>query len=166
MTEQPTDIVPAPLPDSPKPPQMSAKLRNAIDVLVSEGRTQREAAAHAGMHEKSLSRALKRPDVARYVEEQKTLLIRGTQGLREHGEAIAIRTAIQLMRESKSDSVRMRAVEFFAGERVKQGNIAVQVNVDKGGYDYVRPGVEVVRIDKDAAWAPPEQDQADADPES
>ena len=52
------------------------------------------------------------------------------------------------METSKSDSVRARMVEFLAGEtKGNSVNVAVQVNNQAPqGYEYARPGQQVVEI--------------------
>lgn len=37
-------------------------------------------------------------------------------------------------------------VELFAGDGKKSGDINVQVNVDRGGYEFARPGQRIVEI--------------------
>lgn len=38
-------------------------------------------------------------------------------------------------------------VEFFAGEAKPGASVNVQVNVDRGGYEFVRPGARMVDIE-------------------
>ena len=129
-----------------KPPRLNAKTRKAIDILVTTGRTQRQAAEIVGLNEKSLSRSLKKPHIAAHYEQQKMLALQDVKQARKMGEIAAMHVAIDLMHNSKSDSVRARMVEFFAGEASKGVTVNVQNNVNSTGYEMARPGQRVVDI--------------------
>lgn len=129
-----------------QPPRLRAPLRQAIDEIVWKGRTQRDAAKIAGMNETALGRALQKPHVAAYVEALKAQAIIDADKLKTQARAIAIQTGIELLRDAKSEAVKARLVEFFAGETKPGTSVAVQVNVDRGGYEYARPGAQVVEI--------------------
>ena len=120
-------------------PRMRPALRKAVMMIAEQGRTQRDAAARAGLNEKSLSRALKRPEISNYLEYCKALAAVDADNLKGQARVIAIRTGIELLNDAKSEQVRARMVEFFAGE-TKQTGVAVQVNVGpNAGYTYSRP---------------------------
>lgn len=124
-----------------KPNRMRPQLRRAIDEIVWKGRTQRAAAEKAGMNETSLGRALARPEVAAYIEQQKALATLDAIKLKEQAKAIAIREGIELMVSAQSEQVRARMVEFFAGEgRQPLVNITVPAAQEPAtGYRYKRP---------------------------
>lgn len=64
-------------------------------------------------------------------------------------KARAFEVANELMQASKSDAVKARMVEFLAGEgKGMQLNVGVQVNnqAPANGYEFVRPGQEIVTI--------------------
>lgn len=148
MAQSPTnrqEEAPASLKAPPKP-RLSPKLRNAITSLVEEGTTQRDAAQRAGMNEKSLSRALKKPHVAAHVDHLRALFSLEMDKLRGQAEAIAIRTGMDLMRNSKSDSVKARMVEFFARRDEKTPSVVINNNVTSKGYAFIPPGSRVVDI--------------------
>lgn len=146
-----------------QPPRINAKVRKAIEFIATQGRTQRDAAQLAGMNEKSLSRALKRPPIAAYLEQQKILALQDVKMLRKMGEVAAINVALDLLHNSKADAIRARMVEFFAGDKAKGVTVNVQNNVNSTGYEAVRPGQRVVDIiDSKASLAP---DQRDIGPE-
>jgi hypothetical protein len=115
---------------------MTPKTRAAVALLVEHGLTQREAASRAGMDERSLSRALKRKAIADYVEHQKALLISRNDAIRAHGEAIALRVALDLMQTAQSEAIRMRAVEFFARKPEPGASVTVQTHIHAGTYAY------------------------------
>lgn len=127
-------------------PRMRPALRNAVAIIVEEGRTQREAAQRAGLDEKSLSRALKRPAIAAYLEAQKAALALDADTLKAQARRMAIRVGVQLLHDAKSEQVRARMVEFFAGEPKPGSAVNVQVNVDRGGYEFIPKGSRLVDI--------------------
>ena len=130
-----------------KPPRMRKELRKAISLIVTQGYTQRRAAQVAGMNEHSLSRALARPPIAAEVERLKALEILDAKGLRRQAKAIAIQQGLELMTSAKSEAVRARMVEFFAGDPKPGTQINVQTNVSGGGgYAYPPPGAQIVDI--------------------
>ena len=128
-------------------PRMRPRLRHAVALIVEEGRTQREAAGRAGMNETSLGRALQRPAIAAYIEQQKALAVLDADKLKASAKRMAIRVGIGLLHDAKSEQVRARMVEFFAGEAKSGPSVAVQVNVDRGGYEFRRPGQRLVDIE-------------------
>ena len=127
-------------------PKMRPKPRHAVTLIVEEGRTQRDAAARAGLDERSLSRSLKIPHIAAYIEQQKALAVLDADSLKASAKRMAIRVGIGLLHDAKSEQVRARMVEFFAGEAKTGPSVAVQVNVDRGGYEFRRPGQRLVDI--------------------
>lgn len=135
---------------APSPAQrklrISAKLRRAIDLIAIQGMSGRKAAEAAGLHEVSLYKALAKPHVAEALEIRKAEVVLEADKLKGVARAIAIRTGIELMAGAKSEAVKARMVEFFAGEAKAGTSVAVQVNVDRGGYEYARPGAQVVEI--------------------
>ena len=127
-------------------PKMRPKLRHAVALIIEEGRTQREAAGRVGLDERSLSRSLKIPHIAAYVEQQKALAVLDADKLKASAKRMAIRVGISLLHDAKSEQVKARMVEFFAGEAKPGGAVNVQVNVDRGGYEFRRPGQRLVDI--------------------
>ena len=99
------------------------------------------------MDESSLGRALAKPHIKAYVEAQKALFLTDMLKLKDRAKAIAIAQGIDLMHNATSEAVRARMVELFAGEARSGPSVAVQVNVDRAGYEFVRPGQRVVEID-------------------
>lgn len=132
--------------DRPATPRMSAKVRKAISLIATEGKTQREAARQAGMNESALSRALAREGVSEYLEQRKALFCQEVDSLKGQARRVAILTAMDLMENAKSEAVRMRAVEFFAGETKPGTAVNVTVNAGGQGYEYVSPGQKLVDI--------------------
>ena len=125
-----------------KPPSMRAPLRQALMLIAQEGRTQRYAADKVGMNETSLGRALQRPAIAAYLETLKALQTLDAAQMFGHAKAMAVRIGIELMHDAKSEQVKARMVEFFAGEG-KQALVNVQVNTNAPhGYAYKRPDTQ------------------------
>ena len=110
--------------------------------------TQRWCAQQVDMDENSLSRALKKPHVAAFYEQQKLTALQDLKALRKQGEIAAINTALDLMQNAQSESVKARMVEFFAGATSK--GVAVTVNnnnnIASTGYEMARPGQRIVDI--------------------
>lgn len=93
------------------------------------------------MNETALGRALQRPEVAAFLEQQKALATLDALKLKEQAKAIAIREGIDLMVSAQSEQVRARMVEFFAGE-ARQALVNVNVSAPQepaSGYRYARP---------------------------
>lgn len=117
------------------------------------------------MNETALGRALARPEVAAFVEQQKALATLDALKLKEQAKAIAIREGIDLMVSAQSEQVRARMVEFFAGEgRQPLVNISIPAAQEPAtGYRYKRPGdtstdhtseVEEAQVIDDAGQSP------------
>ena len=152
-----------PLPKVQQPPRMRPALRQAVELIVEKGVTQREAAKQAGMNETALGRALAKPHIKAYIEAQKALFLTDMLKLKDRAKAIAIAQGIDLMHTATSEAVRARMVELFAGEARSGPSVAVQVNVDRGGYEFVRPGQRVVEIDPAPDLTSGDDDDQDAD---
>lgn len=138
-----------------KPNRMRPQLRAAIDEIVWKGRTQREAARRAGLNESALGRALQRPEVAAFLEQQKALATLDALKLKEQAKAIAIREGIDLMVSAQSEQVRARMVEFFAGE-ARQALVNVHVGAQQEpatGYRYRRPDQPATDRTSDVEYA-------------
>lgn len=129
-----------------QPPRMRPALRHAVDLIATKGYRVPDAATLAGMNEKALYRALARPPIAAYVEAMKANEASLAASLKEQARAMAIRAGIDLLHNAQSEQVRARMVEFFASEERKNPAVAVQINVDRGGYEYARPGAQIVEI--------------------
>lgn len=99
---------------------------------------------------------MKRPAVQQHLEAVQALFIREIDRRRERYRAQAIEVAHSLMKTAQSEAVRMRAVEFFAGESRKDAapQVNVQINQTLNGYEYVRPGQRVVDITDKASVEP------------
>lgn len=113
------------------------------------------------MNETSLGRALKRPDIAQYLESQKALLALNAEQIKARGKSMALLVGLELMHNAKSEAVRARMVEFFAGERPAGPQFNLNINQNAGqGYVYPRPG-QVVEIIDGNATSPDSQSDAD-----
>ena len=127
--------------------RISARIRTAIDAIARDGTTQREAARRSGMNETALGKALAKPHVQIALEQAKALYSMEIDKLRGTAKALAIQTGLELMRNSKSDTIKARMVEFFAGEPRQP---LVNVNIpaqDRGIYSYAKPISESVAQD-------------------
>jgi hypothetical protein len=89
------------------PPRFSAKLRDALDNLVYRGQKPADACASAGIHCDSLRKALKRPDVLAYLNQQYEVV-------RTQARARTIHRAEELADNAQSEHVRFQANEWLA----------------------------------------------------
>ena len=121
-----------------------------MDLIILEGKTQREAAKAIGMNETSLSRALKIPHVQEVFEQEKQAFLTEREDLKGRAQKLAIHEGVKLLREAKSESVRAKMVEFFAGDAVRQGpSVTVNTTVNTGnvpGYAVIPPGASIIDI--------------------
>jgi hypothetical protein len=82
---------------------------------------------------------MQRPAVQAAYEMAEIAFIQTIERRRKGYRARAIEVAADLMERAQSEAVRMKAVEFFAGE-TRQPLVAVQVNAPQPeGYAYRRP---------------------------
>lgn len=125
-----------PAKSAPKPRRMRPPLRKALELIAIHGHSQRDAASMAGMHETALSKALAKPHVAALLHDLKAQAALEVETLRKLAKGLAVREGIRLMRESGSDQVRARLVEFFAAEPKTGPSVSVSVPVHLGGYAY------------------------------
>lgn len=147
------DLSPDATPAKPRKPtpqgRISSEVKQAIALHVHKGMNQKEAAEAAGLRPGSFYNALMRPHVKAYLEGQKAELIQTVDAMRAPYKAQAFEVAAHLMHNADSENVKMRAVEFLAGEgKGSSVNVAVNVqnNVGGGDYAYVRPGQRMVDI--------------------
>ena len=104
------------------------------------------ACAEAGMSPQGYHKAMKRPEVRDYLQTVQLEFIASIEADKAVYKARAFEVGMDLMLNSKSEAVRARMVEFFASD----GKVsAVSVHIDarqSHGYEYVRPGQQVVEI--------------------
>ena len=103
----------------------------------------------AGLSPAGLYKARKREEVQKLFEEKKAQYIQEIADMKAPHKARAMEVARELLDTSPSHAVRARMVEFLAGEsKGMQVNVGVQVNnqAPAKGYEFVRPGQEVVTI--------------------
>jgi hypothetical protein len=125
---------------------MRAALRHAIELRVKHGMTIAAACEVAGMSPQGFHKAMKRPAVRDYLQTVQLEFIAGIEADKAVYKARAFEVGMGLMLNSKSEAVRARMVEFFASD----GKVsAVSVHIDarqSHGYEYARPGQQVVEI--------------------
>jgi hypothetical protein len=130
----------------PRPSRMSAKLRNAIHLHVQEGKTILAACKEAGMSPQGFHKAMKRPTVRDYLQKVQAEFVTSVESKRALHRARAFEVGLDLMINSKSEAIRARMVEFFAGEAKQAAQVQVNVDARSGGYEFVRPGQQLVEI--------------------
>lgn len=128
--------------------RISAKVRVAVEARARNGLSLEKAATLAGLSRQGLLKALKRPEVAALLAEEMEKVAADFERLRQVARVEALEVARKLLRESENESIRLRMAEVLMKAEGK-GDAAVVVNVDArsgGGYEYVRPGQQVVEI--------------------
>lgn len=129
--------------------RISKKVRAALIMRVKELKSWKECAEAAGLSEAGIHKARKQIHVQQALEEIKGEYVQEVEALKAPYKARAFEVGHDLMENSKSDAVRARMVEFFAGEsKGMQVNVGVQVNNQPAaqGYEYAHPHQEVVTI--------------------
>ena len=129
-----------------QPFRLRPALRIAMMQIATKGTTQREAAEVSGMNEKSLCRALARPQVKDALDAMKLEFIEKMKRVKATYKAMALEHAAHLMTNAKSEAVQARMVEFLAGEPSTGSQVNVIVHPDRGGYEFVKPGQRIVDI--------------------
>ena len=130
----------------PRPLRMRAALRHAIELRVRKGLTIAAACEEAGMSTQGFYKAMKRPAVRDYQQTVQLDFVASVEGNKAIYKARAFEVGMDLMMNSKSEAVRARMVEFFAGDR-KVSPVSVHIDARQPrGYEYVHPSQEVVTI--------------------
>jgi hypothetical protein len=126
----------------PRPARLSAKLRAAIEVHVTEGLSIVAACEKTGMSRAGYHKAMKRAAVRDYLEEVQARFVGDVKAKRALYQARALEVAMDLMMTSKSEAIRARMVEFLASD-AKVSPVAVHVDARQvqqpQGYIYTRP---------------------------
>ena len=136
----------------PRPARISAKLRAAIEVRVSEGLSIVDACAKAGMSPQGWHKAMKRPAVRDLLQDVQHRFVAESEARRSIYKARAFEVALDLMLNARSEAVRARMAEFLAGNG-KAPTVAVHIDArqERGGYEFFRPGQQLVEIENGSA---------------
>ena len=135
---------------APKPVRhraISKRVLHAITLKAEKGLTGDQAAKAAGLSPAGFWKAWQRKDVKELHDAMQQRLIDGIDRKRAILKARAFDVAEEILSTSTDDRIRARMVEFLAGEPKPGASVAVQVNVDRGGYEFVRPGARMVEIE-------------------
>lgn len=142
----------------PRPLRIRAALRHAIDLRVKRGLTIAAACEEAGVSPQGFHKAMKRPAVRDYFQTVQMEFISNVESEKAIYKARAFEVGMDLMLNSKSETVRARMVEFFAGDG-KPPPVSVHIDARQGGaYEYRRPGQQIVEIRGSADEAEPAND--------
>ncbi|WP_188477278.1 hypothetical protein [Primorskyibacter flagellatus] len=107
-----------------------------------------DAAKAAGLSPAGVYKARLRDEVKARLLEIQSEYVQEVEALKAPHKARALEVGRELMDTAKSEAVRARMVEFFAGER-SGPTVNVQINNNNSGprgYEYARPGQEVVTL--------------------
>lgn len=129
-------------------PRVSKELRQALELIATKGLTQAAAAEQVGISKEHLCRALKKPHVDAALTEAKQAFALEIDNVKADAKRLAIAVGIDLMQNAKSENVRARMVEFFAGEDRRGPSVTVNtaVNVGGKGYEFAPYGADIVEI--------------------
>jgi hypothetical protein len=132
-----------PLPEPPA--SIRAKTRDALYTMVMDSRTAAECAREAGLGVNTLSKAMAKQEVRDYVTALKAWKDKRDTIQREGYLALAMDEALRLAQGAKSESVRMRAIEFLhdaLAPKDSTGKPQPLVHLTQNiapGYQYDRP---------------------------
>jgi hypothetical protein len=128
-----SNLVALPLP----PPRLSPKLRRAIDQRVRKMLSVSEACEQVGLSTAGWYAAMQRPAVRGHLEEVQRRFIAEAATLKASAKTLALRKAIEMLETTKNETVKVRLIEFLAGEG-KSPQVAVNVDARSapGGYEY------------------------------
>lgn len=122
---------------------LSARVRDAIDLIAAQGLTQTAAAQRVGIGQAHLSRQLARPDAQALILARKKELAESLDGLTEHARRRAMVCAYELMDPGQPVEIRARMVELFVKAKLIVAPVNVNISAalapDPGGYTYRRP---------------------------
>ena len=131
---------------APRPIRMRAALRHAIDLRVKQGMTISAACEEAGISPQGYHKAMKRPAVRDYLLAVQLEFVVSVEGDKAMYKARAFEVGMELMLNSKSETVRARMVEFFASDG-KVSPVSVHIDARQTrGYEYAHPNHKVVEI--------------------
>lgn len=132
---------------------MSALVRQTLRYRVEECLSWREAALKAGMSEAGIHKARLQPHVQALHEEMALQRLQEMEALKAPFKAKAFEEGMKLLTRAKSEAVRARMVEFFAGgDRSSGVNVAVQINNNSAsGYEYAPPGAQIIEVSNNSS---------------
>lgn len=126
-----------------RPARMSRKFREVLRLHEIEGMSVTDACAKVGYSRAAFYKACKNPSVKDLIRELRREVIEAVEAKKAFAKLRAIEVGIDLMLNSKSEAVRMRAVEFF-GADAKVSPVSVHIDNRQAdppaGYIYNRPG--------------------------
>ena len=119
-----------------RPSRLSPKLRRAIDLRVRRMLPISEACEQAGLSTAGWYKAMQRPAVQDYLEEAQRKFIAEAGTLKATAKTRALQVAIELLETTKSETIKVRLIEFLCNEG-KAPQVAVHVDARQGGgYEY------------------------------
>lgn len=136
------------LPHPASPVRISAKIRQAMDLVAREGFSIVKACEEAGCSPAGYHKAMKREGVAEHFMKLQERFILELDHRRAFAKRLAIEVGLDLMENAKSEVIRARMVEFFAGDgKSPSVQVNVQNNVTGGAYEYAPRGSRIVEIE-------------------
>jgi predicted DNA-binding protein (UPF0251 family) len=126
--------------------RVSQKLRDAIRLHETEGLSVTDACGKVGLSRAAWYKAIKRPETQNLIRQVRRDFVEAMDAKKAFLKGKALEVAFQLMTNSKSEAIRARMVEFFAGD-TKVSPVAVHIDARQEaaqatGYRYIRPKEE------------------------
>ena len=126
--------------------RVSSKVRKALNTRLRHRLPWAECAERAGITEAAIHKARKQPHVQALWEQLKAQYIKDAEALEPVLKAHALHVAGELLDQKESLPTRARMVEFLRREPPSGPSVAVQINTGGAGYEFRRPGAQVVEI--------------------
>ncbi|MEZ5784810.1 MAG: hypothetical protein R3D70_25215 [Rhizobiaceae bacterium] len=133
---------------APRPARISPRVRAAVGFRVRENLSIANAAEKAGLSRNGFAKALRRAVVQDLIREEQERMARDVDHLRAVARLRALEVARDIL-ETGSENAKLRVIDLL----LREGKAATEVNVsvdarqtDRGGYEYVRPGQQLVEI--------------------
>lgn len=126
---------------APKP-RISEKIRLAIGARVRQGLSITAAAEAAGMSRNGLAKALRRVAVQEHEQAMREAFVAETAASRALVAALALKVALDLLQNAKSEAVRARMVELLIAHLPDAPQLPASAPnraPGAGGYTYSRP---------------------------
>jgi hypothetical protein len=100
----------------PRPARLSARLRSAIEAYVTQGLSIAAACDKAGMSRTGYHKVKQRPAVRDSLETVQARFVGDAKAKRALYQAQALEVALELMMNSKRETIGARMVEFLASD--------------------------------------------------
>ena len=136
--------------------RLSPQAKAVAERLAHYGEDLPEACAQVGCGLARMRETIRLPHAQAYLRAQQAQALDDLEIIRPTLQVLAYKEAMRLLREAKSETVRMQAVQFLIGARTPTSapNDTPRAASDVAGYDYSRTLGQGTTIDGKAGPAP------------